>query len=193
VSGDANVGLVPGRTCGGCTVCCKELTIDTDAIRKVQGVACVHCIPGGGCAIYPRWPPICREWFCLWRRYAWLDDSWRPDRSRILLRATEDDVPNGYAAGPGVVVDIFGACDVLLREEVVTAIARLVAAGVATFLSVPGLPGYASGRVLLNPSLREPVRAGDGDMLQRRLIEAFLRSVLHPKAAIELQAVQPAL
>ena len=188
---DAGGGLVPGRTCGTCTVCCKELTIDTDAIRKVQGVTCVHCIPNGGCAIYPRWPEICHDWFCLWRRYAWLDDSWRPDRSRILLRATDDDVPAGYAAGPGVVVDVLGTCDILLRHEVVTAIARLVAAGVATFLSVPGLPGYAGGRVLLNPSLEAPVRDGDGDTLQRRLVEAFLRSAVHPKTAIELDATWP--
>ncbi|HUN40086.1 MAG TPA: hypothetical protein VMU81_07335 [Acetobacteraceae bacterium] len=188
---DAGVGLVPGRRCGGCTVCCKELTIDTDALRKVQGVTCVHCIPSGGCTIYPRWPAICRDWYCLWRHYAWLDDSWRPDRCQILLRATDDDVPAGYAAGPGVVVDILGPSDVLLRYEVVMVIVRLVAADVATFLSVPGLPGYASGRVLLNPSLLVPLHDGDGDTLRRRLVEAFLRSALHPKVAIELEAVWP--
>jgi len=188
---DAGVGLVPGRTCGGCTVCCKELTIDTDALRKVQGVTCVHCIPSGGCTIYPRWPAICRDWYCLWRHYAWLGDSWRPDRCQILLRATDDDVPAGYAAGPGVVVDILGPSDVLLRYEVVMVIVRLVAADVATFLSVPGLPGYASGRVLLNPSLLVPLHDGDGDTLRRRLVEAFLRSALHPKVAIELEAVWP--
>lgn len=191
MAGGAGGGLVPGRTCGGCTVCCKELTIETDVLRKVQGVACVHCISGGGCAIYPRWPTICRDWYCLWRHYAWLDDSWRPDRCQILLRATDDDVPAGYAAGPGVVVDILGTCDVLLRREVVTVIGRLVAADIATFLSVPGLPGYASGRVLLNPSLLGPLHDGDGDTLQRRLVEAFLQSALHPKVPIELEATWP--
>jgi hypothetical protein len=187
----AQVGLVPGRDCGACTVCCKELTVDTDAIRKVQGIACVHCIAGGGCGIYHQRPAICRDWFCLWRRYAWLDDTWRPDRSQILLRATDDDVPAGYAAGSGVVLDVLGPCEIVLRHEVVTAIATFISAGVATFLSVPALPGYAGGRVLLNPSLQAPAQDGDGDSLKKRLVEAFLRSALHPKVPIELEEVSP--
>lgn len=181
---DPNPALVPGRECGACTACCRELTIESDVLRKVQGVLCAHCMPGRGCGIHASRPDVCRDWFCQWRRFAWLDDSWRPDRSGLLLRATDDDVPEGYASGIGVVIDVLDGCDRLLRPEVMAVIAGLVDAGLAIFLSVPSLAGLTSGRVLLNPSLEDAVRARDGDVVRARLVDTFLMSALHPKQAI---------
>src|SRR6185437_7109688 len=128
---DVHPGLVPGRECGACTACCRELTIESDALRKVQGVLCVHCTPEQGCGIYQTRPDACRDWYCQWRRYAWLDDSWRPDRSGLLLRATDDDVPDGFASGIGVVVDVLGGCHRLLPLEAMEVIGALIWAGVA--------------------------------------------------------------
>ena len=163
-----------------------ELTVETDEFRKVQGVPCVHCTHGTGCGIYLQRPEICRTWFCQWRRYAWLDDAWRPDISQMILRATDDAVPPGYVSGIGIVFDMLGPCEILLRPATMEAIARLIDAGIATFLSVPGLPGWASGRVLLNPSVEQAVRDRDGDTMQARLVDAFLLSALHPKVRIAL-------
>jgi hypothetical protein len=182
---DWHVGLVPGRACGSCTVCCKEPTIESDTFRKVQGVLCVHCTAAGGCRIYAQRPDVCREFYCQWRRYAWLDDSWRPDRSQIMLRATDDDVPDGYASRVGVVFDLLGPCDILLRQTTLEVMARLIDAGIATFVSVSGLPGWTGGRVLLNPALEAAVRDRDGATMQAELIDAFLLSALHPKVLIE--------
>jgi hypothetical protein len=186
VSQFLNADLVPGRDCGACTECCKVLTVETPDIRKVQGVLCEHCTPGIGCGIYLQRPEICRTWFCQWRRYAWLDESWRPDLSELLLRATDDDVPEGYASHIGIVFDMLGPCEILLRMPTMEVIATLIDAGIATFLSVSGLPGWASGRVLLNPSLEQAVRERNGDMMQALLVDAFLLSALHPKVPIEL-------
>ncbi len=181
---DPNPALVPGRECGACTACCRELTIESVELRKVQGVLCSHCVPGKGCRIHATRPEVCRDWFCQWRRYAWLDNSWRPDRSGLLLRATDDDVPEGYVSGIGVVVDVLGGCDRLLSPRVMEVIGGLVDAEVATFLSVPSLAGFTSGRVLLNPSVEDAVRAGDGDVMRARLVDAYLMSALHPKQTI---------
>ena len=167
-------------------MCCSELTIDTPEFKKVQGVLCPHCMPGKGCGIYPDWFPVCRTWFCQWRRYAWLDDAWRPDRSRLLLRATDDEVPGGYASAAGVALDLHGPCEILLEERVIEVIGRLVDARVPTFLSVPGRPGHAGGRVFLNPLLALAVGDRDGDAIGRGLVDAFLRAVLHPQEAIAL-------
>jgi hypothetical protein len=186
VSQDLHAGLVPGRECGSCTVCCKEPSIESDEFRKVQGVLCVHCTPGGGCGIYQQRPAVCRDFYCQWRRYAWLDDAWRPDRSQMMLRATDDDVPEGYASGVGVVFDMLGPCDILLRPATLDVMATLIDAGIATFLSVQALPGWTSGRVLLNPSLAAVVRDRDGDTMRTRLVDAFLLSALHPKVEIKL-------
>jgi hypothetical protein len=65
-------------------------------------------------------------------------------------------------------------------------IGALIDAGVATFLSVPSVAGLTSGRVLLNPSLEDAVRRGDGDAMRARLVDAYLLSALHPKQAIAL-------
>ena len=184
VSSGEPSALVPGRACGACTVCCSELTIDTAELRKPQGVPCAHCVAGAGCGIYHTRPPVCRTWFCQWRRYAWLDDAWRPDLSRVLLRASDDAVPPGYASRTGVVFDILGTCDLLLRPRTIEVIARMIDARIATFLSVPGLPGYASGRVLLNPLLDAAVSRRDGEAIAGGLVDAFLLSVLQPKQAI---------
>jgi hypothetical protein len=181
MSGDPHAGLVPGRKCGTCTVCCKEPTIESDSFRKVQGVLCEHCTPGEGCSIYHRRPQVCREFYCQWRRYAWLNESWRPDRSQMMLRATDDDVPEGYASSIGVVFDVLGPCEVLLRQATLNVIGTLIDRNVATFLSAPGLPGWSTGRVLLNPSLEAVVRDRDGNRMRARLVDAFLLSALHPK------------
>lgn len=183
---DVHPGLVPGRECGACTVCCSELTIESEILHKVQGVLCVHCTPEAGCGIYHSRPDVCRDWYCQWRRYAWLDESWRPDRSGLLLRATDDDVPDGFASSIGIVIDVLGGCDRLLPLETMEVIGSLIDAGVATFLSVPSLPGFTCGRVLLNPMLEDAVRSGDGDVMRARLVDAYLMSALHPKQAIAL-------
>jgi hypothetical protein len=181
---DRLTDLVPGRECGECTVCCIVATIDSPEFKKVQGVACQHCLPGSGCGIYLTRPPVCRIWYCQWRRLAWLDDSWRPDRSQIMLRPTDDEVPPGYASPTGIVFDILGPCDILLAEKVIEAVGNLIDARIATFLSVPGRPGYASGRVFLNPLLDAAVRHRDGDALGKGLVDGFLLSVLHPQEPI---------
>ena len=56
------------RQCGACTACCH------------------------GCTIYERRPKVCRDWMCMWREFPSLfDESWRPDRSGVLMRMAEVD------------------------------------------------------------------------------------------------------
>jgi hypothetical protein len=77
------MSLIPGRDCGGCTVCCTAMTINKPEIQKQSGVTCRHC-KETGCAIYDSRPPICRAWFCAWRTVEIFDDNWRPDRSGVM-------------------------------------------------------------------------------------------------------------
>lgn len=182
---DPQADLIPGRECGECTVCCVAPTIDLPEFKKPQGLACPHCLQAS-CGIYATRPPVCRTFYCHWRRAGWLDDSWRPDRSQILLRGTDDDVPPGFASPTGIVFDVLGSCDLLLDHKVIEVIGRLIDARVPTFLSVQSLPGRSSGRVMLNPMLEISVGERDGDALARGLVEAFLLSVLHSQHAANL-------
>jgi len=93
------IELVPGRSCGECTLCCTNLAIDTKEYRKVPGVPCAH-LCAQGCGIYDTRYPVCRTYFCGWRCMDALGEEWRPDRSGILFDALPDEeLPAQYRAG----------------------------------------------------------------------------------------------
>jgi len=75
--------LIPGRDCGGCTVCCVYPTINKPEIQKLSGARCRHA-GCGGCAIYDSRPPVCRSYYCAWRTVDIFSDDWRPDKSGVL-------------------------------------------------------------------------------------------------------------
>ncbi len=78
------------RQCGACTACCHVLEIDDPELKKPAGTLCQHC--GSGCTIYDWRPKVCRDWMCMWREFPGLfDESWRPDRSGVLMRMAEVD------------------------------------------------------------------------------------------------------
>jgi len=82
---DAEPALVPGRSCGTCSLCCKVYSIKE--LRKPAGRWCVHCVRGGGCNIHADRPPSCREFFCSWLVDPNLGPAWKPEVSRFVLSA----------------------------------------------------------------------------------------------------------
>jgi hypothetical protein len=80
---------VAGRTCGACTACCFEITIDDPALKKPPRQTCAHCV-AEGCSIYDDRPGDCRSWFCAWRRVGELPDHLRPDRCGLLACLVEN-------------------------------------------------------------------------------------------------------
>lgn len=84
-----DAGLVHGRECGSCSVCCTEMVVHGVPGRfsaKPAGVTCQH--DRGGCAVYERRPVDCRIWYCGWRLDARLTDDERPDKSGFMLATT---------------------------------------------------------------------------------------------------------
>jgi hypothetical protein len=76
--------LVPGRDCGGCTVCCVWPTINKPEIQKQSGAACRHCTQAG-CGIYETRPTDCRTFFCEWMLEKGLGPEWKPERAKFAL------------------------------------------------------------------------------------------------------------
>ena len=68
--------LVPGRSCEGCTLCCKLIWVPP--LNKPRMVYCEHCKVDQGCGIYETRPDCCRDWFCFYRRDASLGEEWKP-------------------------------------------------------------------------------------------------------------------
>ena len=140
--------LVPGRDCGGCTSCCKDLTIDSPEWKKAPGLLCVHCVEGKGCGIYETRPPVCRVWHCGWLQMPQLDDSWRPDRSEIIITAADKHIPAGYPQ-EGLTFELTGSLNRVTWHPFLDLICALIADSIPVFLSVRGKPGYASGNIFL--------------------------------------------
>jgi hypothetical protein len=81
--------VVPGRSCGDCSLCCKLIRVD--AFDKPPGAWCSHCAPGRGrCKIYSERPTECIDFYCAWMVSPSLDDHWRPDKCKIVLQVESD-------------------------------------------------------------------------------------------------------
>ena len=132
--------LVSGRECGGCTVCCKALKIDVPELKKLAGVLCRHCT-GVGCGIYETRPPVCKEWYCGWRRLPDLDDQWRPDRCGVLIDVVVEGIPAAFPQ-VGLKFDIVGSPRVLTWVPLIKLIGAKIGRRVPVFLGVPAPVGY---------------------------------------------------
>lgn len=77
------VPLVPGRSCAGCTMCCKLLGIE--ALEKPRLTLCTHCTVGKGCGIYEERPVECAEFYCAWLVNPGLGDEWRPRDAKMMI------------------------------------------------------------------------------------------------------------
>ena len=163
--------LVRGRECGACTLCCKHVTIDTPELKKMSGVFCTHCVEGRGCQIYETRPPVCHSWFCGWRVMPHLDDSWRPDISEVLISITAEDIPPSYRS-PGMRIDLVGSIEKILWPPLVSLIGGAIQNRTAIFLSVPGKPGTASGKVFLNEALAIAHASRDLARVRNTLLQA---------------------
>ncbi|MGU3537985.1 hypothetical protein [Methylobacterium sp. A54F] len=118
--------LVPDRSCGACTACCRILEIA--ALGKPAGVLCRHNT-GAACGIYDERPLACERWHCLWRRIGAMPDALRPDRCGVVFslerRPPVAAVPE-EACIVGRAVDDPRALD---RSEVIAAFAMFVREG----------------------------------------------------------------
>lgn len=79
----AELKIVPGRTCAGCTLCCTLLAIDE--LNKPRATDCIHCDLGVGCKIYEKRPSPCTNFYCGYLLNAGLGEDWRPLACGIVL------------------------------------------------------------------------------------------------------------
>ena len=77
------VGYVDGRSCEGCTMCCKLLSIA--ALDKPRLQWCTHCDIGVGCKIYEERPTECRIFACGYLTQARIGEHWRPANSKMVI------------------------------------------------------------------------------------------------------------
>lgn len=71
------------KTCGSCSLCCKVFRIE--ALKKPSGEWCPNCAIGRGCKIYGSHPKECQDFVCQWLKFEQMPDSFRPDRTKVVL------------------------------------------------------------------------------------------------------------
>jgi len=73
--------MVLGRTCDGCTMCCKLLRVGEKPALKW----CEHCAIGKGCNIYDARPDECRTFHCGYLRMEEIGEAWRPANCKMVV------------------------------------------------------------------------------------------------------------
>lgn len=81
--------------CGNCDACCTVKQVAE--IVKPEGVRCQNQRDEGGCSIYAKRPPSCRDYNCLWRvglldtvDRAEDENGGRPDKLGIVFDTNDD-------------------------------------------------------------------------------------------------------
>ena len=134
------------KSCGTCTVCCKETMLVLDGALKLAGVMCPHA--ASGCAIYDSRPHECRAYCCGWHHLPSLGEEWRPDNSQVLISFRKGRAPNGLM--DGVEFQLVGSHERIGWVPLVEYIATLIVDGAPVYLSLASEPGYQSPWVYLN-------------------------------------------
>ena len=169
---------VPGRECGDCWYCCQYLTIDSPDMQKLPGQLCHNYAKGTGCTIYQERPTPCREYLCGWRKMAYLDDGWRPDRSGVVISLKGDDIPEGFQ-GPALVLLMIDPERALARPALFNLIKHAIKGRIPVYLSQRGPLGFEPVNIFVNRALADAVSIDDDQkFLQiiaqiRQLIAAY--------------------
>jgi hypothetical protein len=169
--------LVPGRSCGECTVCCVELTIEDPKLHKAAGVRCGNLTSAHTCAIYEERPQTCQLFFCGWRQLRWIDDQMRPDESGVLIlvHTASHGLQAGVCLGVGFLILDQSSLD---SQRVARAVAATVAAGVPVALHTPGPPGKPASQVRVDEVLRGAVWARDNAAILAILKQAHAQGLI---------------
>jgi hypothetical protein len=171
-----DVKLVPGRECGDCNVCCVVPTIDKPEIQKPAGLACRH-LCGDGCAIHETRPPVCRSYFCGWRRLASLDESWRPDLSGVMIDVEVLDNVNGL----GLML-VGNPLKTVRQPWFIDFVAVQVTRNLPLLLTLPGPVGHQGAKSLLNTKAMREAAA-----TSRARVKELLEVALKRLTAYEFQ------
>jgi hypothetical protein len=85
------ISVVQGRSCKGCTLCCKVLAIAE--LEKPRATWCRHCDVKAGCKIHGAHPTECKDFYCGYLTNAALDERWAPTKSKFVLAYDELQAP----------------------------------------------------------------------------------------------------
>jgi hypothetical protein len=181
--------LVPDRTCGSCTTCCKDLAIIEDGMNKLPGVLCSHCTAGAGCAIYETRPNVCRTYHCLWRRLPNMADDWRPDLSGVLIMPAKS--LEGSPSPIGVEILLTGSPEILKDDRFASMLAGFIDSETPTTLMIRPDVGFLSPSIPLNQFFAEAIAARDLPRVKAMIWDCYIALKDYPSTPISAEHMLP--
>ena len=108
--------LIPGRECGGCTVCCIGPTINKPEIQKLSGDAAAIAPRAAAPSMKAR-PPVCRGFYCAWRTVDIFSEDWRPDKSGVLPYVETEGISEDFDLATGIGLMLVGNPLKIVRQN----------------------------------------------------------------------------
>lgn len=179
--------LVPNRECGECTACCKHLTIETTGLVKLPNVTCTHLMKNGGCGIYSRRPTPCREWFCAWRNLSELDDSWRPDKSGVMLEFSDEQFPGIFANRVGFRITIINKERATRNNKLAKFLKKQITNGVPCLLAYGVEPAQNPPVTFVNMAMRNAASKYDHKEIMQEIKKAIMACEQQPKDFLKIE------
>ena len=174
---------VDGRVCGPCFTCCVALRIETPEFRKPSATRCSHLDGADRCGIYETRYPICRSFFCGYRRTEMIHPALRPDASGVLVRlrgGPSDPRGNGPLNANFTILRPEG----LEAEGLVESISAAVKAEMQLYISVPSPPGSHPAVADVGDMLLFPVLAKNAEAIRAVLREIYEELAADPRLPI---------
>jgi uncharacterized protein len=75
--------IVPGKSCGSCTLCCTVMGVPE--LKKRPWDRCPHVAAGAGCTIYAERPTGCRTFVCGWLLDPDMGPELKPENCHVLF------------------------------------------------------------------------------------------------------------
>lgn len=175
--------LIP-KTCGACSVCCKDLTFEIEGALKPAGILCRHAAPPHGCNIHQTRPRLCRAYFCGWHHLPSLGEEWRPDLCEVLISFRSGPAPDGKM--DGIEFHLTGDRARITWLPLVRYIATLIADQDPVYLSLPAEVGFQSPWVYLSniPALQGAIARRDFAATTAALAAALQVCLDYPKVPL---------
>ena len=167
--------LVPGRTCGDCTLCCIVPVIDMPEAQKLPSSVCRHC--ASGCDIYETRPQVCRNYDCGWRQLDMFDETWRPDLSGVFIEF-ELNIPPQFKTPFGLNLVLVGNPLKTIRQpRFIDFVAASINNNRPLYLGLAGPRGMQACKVPLNTTeLYDASRRGRSEL--RLALEKTLKKLV---------------
>ncbi|WP_083264385.1 hypothetical protein [Pseudohongiella acticola] len=96
-----------------------------------------------------------------------LDDGWRPDRSKIIVRL------NGGEEGGLTLQPLGKASELLTSEKVLRIVGACVEGGVPIYISVPTKPNKCHALLHLNNAFKDAVASRELQLVQIEMLRAL--------------------